>query len=269
MNTLILVANLPYSEPAIRFGGLVARLTRSPVTLLYAGPLRRGMSGAESVLTRAGEMLSGVTVSTRVRRGSLAKSTLAEIRAGEYDLVVLRARQSVNLGERLRGAVGRTVAAKSPISVLVVKRDQPDLDRVLICTGGQGTAEPVIQAGGRLAQAAQAQATVLHVASPIPRMFMGLDAMEETLPELLQTDTPLARHLRHAAETLAQYQVSAELKLRRGDVVDEILQETHNGNYDLVLIGASEVTKGLKEWLLGNVAQRIVDDIPCPVLVVR
>jgi nucleotide-binding universal stress UspA family protein len=269
MRVLIFVASLPYSEPAVLFGGLIARLTQSSITLLHATPPDKDLSDAENTLAQARALLPSVAVNTRIYQSPSIKGILAEIHSGNYDLVVLQARQTLRLRDRLRDTVDRVIAKESPISVLIVKQGRPNLERILICTGGQDTAEPVIETGARLAQAAQAQVSVLHVATPVPRMYAGLDAMAETLPELLQTDTPLAQHLNRASEIMAQHQINATLMLRRGEVVGEILQEALAGDYDLLLIGASAAKKGLKEWMLGNATRRIVDTARCPVLVVK
>ena len=100
-------------------------------------------------------------------------------------------------------------------------------------------------------------------------MYAGLDEMEETLPELLQTDTPLSQHLKWGAEYLLQAQVSAELKLRRGIVSDEVLAEAQDGQYDLILVGARAEYNVLSSLLMGQVAPKIIDNAPCSVLVVR
>jgi nucleotide-binding universal stress UspA family protein len=100
-------------------------------------------------------------------------------------------------------------------------------------------------------------------------MYTGLDAIEETLPDLLQSDTPTARHLRQGAEILAQHQVPAELRLRYGVVADEILREANEGDYDLIVIGASGTAGRLKGWLVGDVAREVVDHAPRSVLIVR
>ena len=130
-------------------------------------------------------------------------------------------------------------------------------------------AEPVIETGAWLAGATHARATLLHVASPVPSMYTGLGEIEETLPELLQTRTPVAGHLRHGAEILARHQVSAALKLRYGVVADEILREALEGDYDLIVIGASGTAGRLKGWLLGNVTRQVVERARCSVLVVK
>jgi nucleotide-binding universal stress UspA family protein len=100
-------------------------------------------------------------------------------------------------------------------------------------------------------------------------MYTGLEEIEETLPELLQTDTPLAQHLRRSAKILARHQVTATLKQRHGVAADEILREALEGNYDLVVIGASGTAGRLREWLLGNVTRQVVEHALCSVLVVK
>lgn len=193
---------------------------------------------------------------------------LAEAREGDYDLVVVGARHGAGLTQRLLGSVAQAVVRRAPISVLVVRPARPDMNRVLICTGGLDVANPVIEAGAQLAGAARAQATLLYVTSPTPGMYAGL-GVKETLQRLLRTDTPVARHLRYGAEVLTQHQVAAELKLRYGVVSDEILGEAREGNYDLVVIGASGAAGKLREWLLRNVTRQVVEHALCSVLVVR
>jgi len=268
MRILLCVAGMPYAEAAVSFGGLIARITQSPVTLLHVAARKEERAAGEKALLRAGEMLAGLSVETRLRQGDPIANILAEVQEGEYDLVVIGARKEAGLVQRLLGSVAQAVVRRAPTSVLVVRQARQELKRVLICTGGQDVANPVIEAGAQLAGAAHAQATLLYVTSPTASMYAGLE-VQETLPRLLRTDTPVARHLRHGAEILAQHQVDAELKLQHGVVADEILREAHEGDYDLITIGASGATGRLREWLLGNVTRQVVEHASCSVMVVK
>jgi nucleotide-binding universal stress UspA family protein len=223
-------------------------------------------------------MLPDLTIDTRIRRGDPARRILAEAREGGYDLVIVGARQKPRLPAHLLGSVTQQVIRRVPTSVLVARQAPspppsravaPHLERVLICTGGADLADPVIETGAWLVGAAHARATLLHVVSPVPSMYTGLDEIEETLSELLQTDTPLAQHLRHGVEILARHQVAAQLKLHYGVAADEILREAFEGHYDLIVIGASGTAGRLNEWLLGNVTRQVVEHAPCSVLVVK
>lgn len=271
MKILLCIAGMPYAEAAVSFGGLIARITQSPVTLLHVARREEERATGEKALARAREMLvsaSHLSVDARLRQGDPIVTILAEAQEGDHDLIVMGARKEVGLAQRLLGSVAQAVVRRALTSVLVVKRAKPDLKRILICTGGLDVANPVIETGAQLAGAAYAQATLLYVTSPTASMYAGLE-VEETLPRLLGTDTPVARHLRHGTETLAQRQVAAELRLRHGVVADEILREAREGNYDLIAIGASGAAGRLRAWLLGNVTRQVVEHALCSVLVVK
>ena len=227
MKVLVFIKQMPYAAPAVRFGGLVAGLTGGTVTLLLS-TRDRGLQGrAREELAEAAALLPDVPVETRVSRSKAIEGIWDEIKAGGYDLLVMRARRAIRFRKRLGARLGRQVAVESPIPVLVVKDSErpPELRRLLICTGGKDPGNLVIEQGARLAQASGAEVTVLHVTNPVPSMYTGMGEIEETLPELLQTDTPTARHLRRAAAYLAERDVASNLVIRQGDVADEILAE--------------------------------------------
>jgi nucleotide-binding universal stress UspA family protein len=269
MRILLCVGGMPYAEAAVGFGGMIARITRSPVALLHVVRRTEDREAGERVLIAARKMLPGLTVDTHVRRGDPTRRILEEVEDGGYDLVVVGACQPIRLTQHLLGSVTQQIIRRVPTSVLVARQAEPSLERVLVCTSGADVAEPVVEFGAWLAGAAHARTTLLHVSSPVPSMYTGLEEIEETLPELLQTDTPLAQHLRRSAKILARHQVTATLKQRHGVAADEILREALEGNYDLVVIGASGTAGRLREWLLGNVTRQVVEHALCSVLVVK
>ncbi|MGD2158431.1 MAG: universal stress protein [Anaerolineales bacterium] len=267
MNILVYVNRLPRAEPAVLLGSVIARQMRAPITLLHVYRREDKQALGESVLKEARELLpADLTAQAQLRCGNPLKHILAEVGAGQHDLVVLMAsRRRV-----LRGSLptDHAMLQRARSSVLVVKQAPKDLKRILICTGGLEEYENVIKAGGEFARAVNAQATLLHVTSPVPSMYTGLEEIEETLEEMLTTDTPVARHLRNGAEILSEYGLKAEVKLRHGVAVDEIIRETQKSNYDMIILGASGASDGFREWLMGNVTQRVVDQASSPVLVI-
>ena len=130
-------------------------------------------------------------------------------------------------------------------------------------------AEPVIAVGAKFASALDADVTLFHVAANVPTMYTGLKTIEETLDELLKTDTPVSRHLHRSAEILAQNNVDAELKLRHGSAVYEIVREIDIEDYDMVIVGATGADTTIKEWFYGNLTQEIVESVGIPILVVN
>ena len=269
MKILIFVSNQSNSKSAVMFGGLIARHTNSSVTLLTVIDESQNLRAAHQSLDTAGWWIPDLDVGTSIRIGMEINCILEEISNANYDLIILKARQAIHIKDFLRTKIGRRVARQSPISVLVVKNKQPKLNRILICTSGVNIADPVIEIGSWLAQSTSAKVTVLHVTGSIPSMYTGLDKIEEQLPEILQTDTPMARHLRQAVNLLVQGKIDAELELRHGSVSDEILIEAQTGNYDLIILGASKASTKLTGWLMGDITYQIINAARCPVLVVR
>ena len=269
MRILLCIAGMPYAEDAVSYGAIVAGVTQSPITLLHVARGNQDRENGKRVLAAASEMLPDVLVETRIRVGDPVKQILAEVREGAYDMMVMGARQGGGLKQQLLGSVAQKIVRRVPTSILVARKVGKGIKRILICTGGKDVADPVIEMGARLAQATAAQATLLHVADTAPGMYTGLREMEETLPKLLQSNTSIALHLHRGSEILEQHQVATEMKLRQGVAADQLLIEAREGNYDLLVIGASGAAGRLQEWLLGNVTRQIVEHSPRSVLVVK
>ncbi len=269
MKTLICVRDLPHAAATVHFGGLMAGVQRTPVALMTVMVGDDTEDEAEHRLAQAGELLGAPTVDMKIRKGEPAAEILEEVEAEGYNLIVVGARTGMSVLRSLFARpVARRVAKEARVCVLVVNQDRLRLGRILFCTAGE-LDEDVITVGARVAKAAEADVTLLHVANPVPSMYTGLEAMEETLEELLQTDTPVAGHLRRAARYLAGEGVKAELQLRHGVAQDEILREAEKGNYDLIVIGPGPMSGSLRNLVMDNVTAQVVDHAPCPVLVVR
>jgi nucleotide-binding universal stress UspA family protein len=140
---------------------------------------------------------------------------------------------------------------------------------LLICASGTEQGRTAVWAGSSLACGAGAQATVLHVVNALPAMYTGLEQMEETLAELLQSESDMARELKWAAQVIRKECEIAEVKLRRGIVADQILREGRAGDYDLIVLGSSRSASGLVRMLMGNLTREVVCHVQRPVLVVR
>jgi nucleotide-binding universal stress UspA family protein len=142
------------------------------------------------------------------------------------------------------------------------------LKNILVCTGGPAATKATVTTAASLARATGSRATLLHVAVAVPSMYTGLAQLGETLPELLQTDTPTARHLRDSAALMRAHKVEADLELRHGIPANEILRAIERSSFDLLVIGAS-ARQGLDRLLLDEVSLKLVDESAIPVLVVR
>jgi nucleotide-binding universal stress UspA family protein len=57
-------------------------------------------------------------------------------------------------------------------------------------------------------------------------------------------------------------------EVRTGQAAEEILRYAEQEGIDLIVMGTHGRT-GLNRWLLGSVAQKVIQCAPCPVLIVR
>lgn len=269
MDILVCVACTSGTDPKLWFGDIFGSVVpTSRLTLLHVVP--RGDQGtSERRLAKARETLMSESVQMIVRQGSPGDQILAELKERDYDLVVLGPNETPALKQHILGSVTTQVVRHAPTSVLIAQQARPPLDRILICSGGADVAERVVKAGAWLARAVEARVTLLHVVTPVASMYTGLGEIDETLSELLQTNTPIAQHLRRGAEILDEREVPAELKLRYGVPADEISREAHQGNYDLIVLGATKRVHRLKRWMLGDVTQQVVERAGRSILVVK
>jgi nucleotide-binding universal stress UspA family protein len=268
---LLVVDQLPKDERIINFGAIIAGYTDSKITLLHVEPLQKNQHVGETLLENARQLLHNLPVETSLCFGNIINKILNEARRGDYDLLILGAylRAKLSLSPQPLSAATWSIIKRTRVSVLVIQEAQPDLAHILICTGGQAISEPTIDAGAQLAKVCDGDVSLLHVAGAIPSMYTGLDEIEETLPELLSSETPIAQHLRRGAALLDKYVVPSQLKLRHGVVKDEILRELSLGDYDLIVTGSPESSRGFRRILYGDVVESLIKNSSLPVLIVK
>ncbi|MCJ7661308.1 MAG: universal stress protein [Anaerolineales bacterium] len=271
MKIILVVDQLPKDEQVIKFGATLAQHTDSTITLLHDSPRQDGRADAEALLSQARQLLPDQSVETSLCFGIPVTKILYEAREGNYDLLVLGADFSAKLPHHGQSISPSTLSIirRTRASVLVVRDPKPVFSRFLICTGGLDISETAIEAGAQLAKAVQAEVYLLHVAGAIPSMYTGLDEIDETLPELLSTETPIAQHLRRSAEILDRYEVQSHIKLRHGVVTEEIVREVTMSDYDLIISGTPEKTHPIKRLLLGDVIETVIKNTTCPFLIVK
>lgn len=258
-------------ETTLSFGISVARVLVADLTLLGIVQSKDRVYPLAEELedVAAGLAADGLSVQARVISGEAEQVVLEEMEQETYDLVALGALARKRSSRPFFDPVVVRIIDQARTSVLAIKGERAGLSKVLISASCTEHGHLSTWAGAALACSAGAKTTILHVVDAMPAMYVGLEQMEETLAELLQSDTEKARQLRWAAQVVkAECEVS-EVKLRRGIVADEILQEGQEGDYDLIVLGSSQAAGGLRRALMGDLASEVVTRAERPVLVVR
>ena len=271
MRILMCTDGSRHASKALRFGSLIARASRQQVTLL--GVIER--ADEERKVTRMVERMSSALcrevphVEARIRHGHAAEEILKETEEQEYDLVVVGSRGRRGITRFVLGSTAARLARYCPVSVIVVKGKARGLERILVCTGGAEAGERDTEMAGRIAALSGSSVTVLHVMSELPLSpECELDDLDCAAEDLLDTDAPEAVHLRKDLRILEDLGVPATAKVRHGLVVDEIVAEAREGDYDLIVTGA-HVASGLQRFILTDTTEEILFGCDRPVLVVR
>lgn len=229
---------------------------------------------AEQALQATAERLEprGIRVTGVLRDGDPAREILAVARDWDADLIVVGSQGLTGLDRLLLGSVAWNVARHSRRPVLVAKAPRGRLDQVLVATDGSENAGLAVEFAARFPLPADAECTVVHVVRPYAP-FPGLFPTDRA--EFNAAVQEVNRRHHEAGETLA---ASAECRLaacgkqtrvtvREGDPAGEILSLAEEREADLIIAGArgASLIEGL---LVGSVADRLLRDAPCSVLLV-
>ncbi|HEY7530858.1 MAG TPA: ATP-binding cassette domain-containing protein [Gemmatimonadota bacterium] len=255
----------PAAEEALRLGGGLARRIGASTTVLCVSASE--MFGRR-LLARTRETLAGLSPASALLsvHGDAVEEVLGALAREPYDLAVVP-------GNPARGAAaadgagpgaGEEIARRAAVSVLVATRPREALRRFLLCTAAGEPGKMDVAFGAQLARRTDARATLLYVDGP-PRSRDGVrpsGANGASRPARVWIE----RHLEQGVHTLVGQGVRAEMKVRRGPVVDEILGEAAEGDYDLVVIGGHVARTRPDER---NLALEILSRADRPVLIVR
>lgn len=269
MKPLLLIPHKSYSQAAVDFAGLLAKKANTTLALLWTGDRERHLESSKKFIEQASKRLKGIQVTTEIIVGDQIESIHNVVDSHGIDIVIVGETENGSFLNFTVDPIVDKVVSKSPVPVIEVCHPAEKLERILICTGGTDRANDAIEAGSLLASKIGAQATLLYVTGNVPSMYTGLDQMDETLQEILDTDTPLAHHLRRGAEIMEGYNLEAKLELRHGVPSDTIVASAESGDYDLIVLGASRVGKNLRNWLLGNVSKQVIERTDTPVMIVH
>jgi nucleotide-binding universal stress UspA family protein len=271
MKILICSDGTSSAETAIHFAGLLAGPLNAHTTLLGIAersedeePLRDALQ-AQAQLLRQG----GVSPDVIVESGEPVWQIVQQTSKSKYDLVVIGARWAGTVGDYWRSKKTYEVIKAIQPPVLMAIGERKQLKRFVVCTGGKEFIEQAVQFTGRLAAAVGASVTLLHVMAEPPAMYADLVRMEENVDQLLQSKSELGTNLRRQKRELHRLGVSAEVHLRHGMVIDQVIEEVRDGNYDLIVTGTSQERGLLRHYIMGDLTRSILNRANVPVLVAR
>ncbi|MCL4528151.1 MAG: universal stress protein [Chloroflexi bacterium] len=261
--------------PAIEYGAWAAALLDAPVTLLGiaehlpSAPIDDKYP-LEEIFARAVELFQqkGIDYSLEIQNGN-AEDVVPHI-AKPKDCITV-------VGPLGRPPVRRLLVRRSihhlmaeiTTPILYVPQARIPLKRMLVCLGGLGYEITAEHLAVRVAVLSKAEVTLLHVAPPVDLNYPTARAEREQWRDLANTNTLPGRNIRQALETARVAGLTASVKARQGNIVEEILAEIKERNYDLVCMGSQYSAHGLRQMYATNVTDEVAESAQCPILTAR
>ncbi|MFQ5459900.1 MAG: universal stress protein [Anaerolineae bacterium] len=278
MDILIATGGSPHSHLAIALGGEVASATGGAVTLLCV--TETGSRDCQAVFRESAPLLAAFgEYRALVRHGQPAEEILRETEEDAYDLVIVGEKgHHTPLTRFLLGPTAERVATSAHLPVLVAKGDPEGplpgpIRNVLLAVSlrrKEEDVERVLRRAAEIAKGTGATVTVLHVMSQMPIPPAGSpEDWEAPATELQAQATREGQLLQYVTRRLEADGIATQAAVRHGLVVDEILTESREGEYELLVVGGHEPGSWLQNLVLENVALQIVHRARIPVLTVH
>ena len=236
-------------------------------------------TAAEAGLAKEAAALkdSGVTVGTIAAEGDPADAINAEAAKEPDTLIVISTHGRSGVGRWVMGSVTDKVVREASHATLVVRSQEgdvasaaPKISRVVLAVDGSATGEQAIPHAIAMAKALGTGITVLRA---IPPTAFG-DTFAEYVPAAYDD---LYAEVEADAQAYAS-KISQQVKAAGISDVNEvamtgypgtaILEEVGEGGDKLAVMG-THGRSGVKRWVLGSVADRVIRHSTGPILVVR
>lgn len=139
-----------------------------------------------------------------------------------------------------------------------------EISRILYATDGSGHARKALDWVIDIARRRQARVIIVTAYDPIPR-DLGTPHLEELMARRPAEGQAIAAE---AAAALQREQIAHEIEVLEGGAAEAILNAARTHRCQVIVMG-SRGRGRLETMLLGSVSQRVVQEAPCPVLIVR
>lgn len=216
---------------------------------------------------------SDLPVTTRIESGGAAETIAFVARDENVDLILMSTHGRTGLGRILLGSVTEEVLKLAPCPVLAMRADRL-IKNVLVPLDGSFLAEKAIAPALKIAKASEANVTLFR-AQPVE-----LDYREEEFAFYLRAEHGLEHsahemllkcaddYLGNLCEQYDCNDVRVDRVTATGYAADEILAQALEEGIDLIVMSTHGRT-GLNKFFYGSVAEKVLRNAPCAVMVVR
>jgi nucleotide-binding universal stress UspA family protein len=142
--------------------------------------------------------------------------------------------------------------------------------KILVPLDGSSTAECVIPHVQIIARASKAEVELLAVVEPVEIPTRGEMAIDEDLLKQIETSTKqdIHKYLNDISTRLSHSGIKAHPIILTGKTSDTLIDYISNNDIDIVIM-ATHGRSGIKKWIWGSVAEKVIRAVNVPVLLVK
>ena len=205
----------------------------------------------------------GVPVKKLLRIGEPSETIVDAAEELNCKLIVVGVRGGNPARTILMGSTAARVIGFSNTDVLAVPLGcELSLERAIVALDGSASSKTVMSRAFALNRTYGLALSFLSVAD-IPSHLYGLDA--KVAGEMINEARQVLEPVHKVAE---KENITSDFLVREGKPGEIIVLTAKQKNSGIIIIGSHGRT-GIKRLLMGSVAERVIGNAPCPVLVVR
>ncbi len=267
---LLLATNgFAQNHQSLSYGVWLAETLEVPVVLLGVVEQEALRPHVEALMDEYARIMEhkGIAYQKDYRSGR-ASLAIAQYAASDHFVTVVGQLGRPFWRRLLQGRSFRRITARLARPLIYVPQSRYPVRKILLNMGGLEYTRDLVDFAIFLAKKVSATINLLHIVEPIHLDYPISHDILNKPGDLLHTHTPQAQELNLALECVRKAGLGAELRLRQGNVIHEILSEIHQGDYDLIGFGSHFSSHSLRHHFLPDVTAEVAETVSLPVLVV-
>lgn len=271
MNKKILLVTNGCTEswPTIEYAAGMAATIGAELKLLGVVEKMDELHPVEEIFSRAVALFQekGLSYDLQIVNGE-TEEILGELEWDENTYLFIGPLGRSKFRQWLVGRSLRKILKSVPSPIFYTREARLPIKKILICFGGleyMGKAEEI---GLEIGKRAGAEVKFLHVIPPVESDHLPTQEPKEN-KEALLNDKP-AHTLKKAQEHAKEKGIQANVIVRSGNIVNQILAELDAQRYDLICMGSTfSDPDDLRRLFAPNVTAEIAEAVNCPILTAR
>jgi nucleotide-binding universal stress UspA family protein len=282
-------------HPPLTWAKLLAEHTGASLTLVdvvpaFSWPMRLAMRDhahvTELLLQEKQEKLDaladplkkkGLQVDTKVFSGRSSNEIIRQVLRGKHDLVVCLPKGATSRREGMLGTTALQLLRRCPCPVWVAKPEShPKLRHILVAVdpvphdvARSELNDALLELGKAISAAEKCRLSVLHAWSIYGESMLRSRLVESDFREIEKnTRTEIERAFEELLARHGMKIADDNVHFVKAEAAQAMAQLTAGGDVDLLLIGTT-ARSGVAGALMGNTAEKIVDQVPCSILALK